>query len=400
MKITGLKMLNILGHDEFELKVGEKLTLIRGKNASGKSSIIKALQAAFKGQSVKEATLLRNGAEKGEIVVELDDNSVIRKTVTKEGSTNNQSTKFLNSLANSFGLNPVEFLLMPEKKKLETLLEIINVHVTRDELAEKVEGVIDLSDESEDKLYNLDELAVIRKQVYDERTATNRMLKDKQSTKDQMTAVLPVEYDGKRHEEVKLSIEEKRNKKEAFIQQLENEKLAEIQEVNERFAKRKQDMLDKYEIAVRPLQDELALCESNLKQIGAFEEHKKFIDSLTVDIENYGERSQLLTETLEKVDELEKSKLSNLPIKGMTINDGAIYLDGVRLEHVNSARQISFVMSLAALKMGELKAMVVDGIELLDSVKRKELLAVISKSKIQVILTQVTDDTALEIDYN
>ena len=400
MKITRIKLLNILGHEEYELKLGEKLTLIKGKNALGKSSIIKALQAAFKGQSVNEATLLRNGAEKGEIVVELDDETTIKKTVGKTGSKNNQSTSLLNKLAHGLGLNPVEFLLMSEKKKLDTVLEIINVHYEKAEIQQCVSDIIDLSDEEDDKVFTLEDLAAIRKQVYEERTVTNRMLKDKQATLQQMVAVVPLGYDEARHIEVKEQIEEKRSKKDLYSEKLEKEKAEEIQAIHDKYAKKKQDMLDSYEQSTRPLLEEQTILENALKQIGAYEEQKKFIDSLSEEIRNYNERTETLTSALDSVDELEKSKLTDLPIKGMTINEGSIYLDGVRFEHVNSARQVSFILSLAALQMGEVKTMLLDGIELLDSVKRKELLNAISKSKIQVILTQVTDDSELTIEYS
>lgn len=392
MKITYLKLLNILGHDEFVVKPGDKLTLVQGKNATGKSSILKALQAAFKGQSVNEATLLRNGAEAGEIVVELSDGTTIKKKITTEGSKSNKSTKHLSEIADSFGLNPVEFLLMNNKDKLRTLLEILNVHATHEEM-EECAPFIELP---EQELFNLDEIARVRKQVYDERTATNRMLKDKEATLKQMEAVIPLEYDEVQHKAVKQKIEEARQQKESHLADLENQKHTEMLALNKKYDELKVVLGNKFDEHVRPLTDELSIIENNLKSVGAYEEQMKFIKTLNSEIEKYTERSDILESSLNYIDNLEKSKMSSFPIPGLSINEGNIYLDGVRLEHVNSARQISFVMNLAAKKMGELKAMVVDGIELLDSVKRKQLFGAIEKADIQMILTQVTD-TELEI---
>jgi DNA repair exonuclease SbcCD ATPase subunit len=72
MHISKVKITNILGIDELEFQPGQ-FNAFTGGNGSGKTSALEAIKAALKGGH--DATLLRNGADKGEVVLVLDDGS-------------------------------------------------------------------------------------------------------------------------------------------------------------------------------------------------------------------------------------------------------------------------------------------------------------------------------------
>ena len=69
MHIQHIKISNILGIRELEFKAGQFVE-VTGRNGQGKTSLLEAIKAATQGGH--DATLLRKGAEKGEVVLVLD----------------------------------------------------------------------------------------------------------------------------------------------------------------------------------------------------------------------------------------------------------------------------------------------------------------------------------------
>src|SRR4030065_623583 len=122
MKIARFSIKNFLGIKEANISPGE-ITIFAGKNGMGKTSILKAIKAAFKGTSISE---IHQGTERAELVVELDDIKVTRvqtkKTSevtvkTKEGFTRPAPQKFLDGLLGDYAFNPLEFLLAEKKEE-------------------------------------------------------------------------------------------------------------------------------------------------------------------------------------------------------------------------------------------------------------------------------------------
>ena len=82
MKITKLHIVNFLKLKDVEMNPS-KTNVIVGKNKQGKTSIIKALQAAFDGKL--DPSAIHVGADKAEITVELDE-VTIRRSLTEKGA--------------------------------------------------------------------------------------------------------------------------------------------------------------------------------------------------------------------------------------------------------------------------------------------------------------------------
>src|SRR5688572_20078808 len=84
LKVAKVHISNIRGIKEMEFEPGS-CTESSGKNGQGKTSILEAINAALSGGH--DATLLRKGEEKGEIVIVLDDNTTITKRISAGGSS-------------------------------------------------------------------------------------------------------------------------------------------------------------------------------------------------------------------------------------------------------------------------------------------------------------------------
>src|SRR5574340_700811 len=83
MKVTSISIENVLGIERLAFRPGI-VTVISGANGKGKTSTLEAVRAALRGGH--DPSLLRSGAEKGSVRLELEDGTEIVKTIGKDAS--------------------------------------------------------------------------------------------------------------------------------------------------------------------------------------------------------------------------------------------------------------------------------------------------------------------------
>jgi hypothetical protein len=142
-RIAQLDIRDIMGISEMSIPLDGKATMITGKNGKGKSSIIKALLSAVSGGYAAE--LVRNGAESGEVVLVMNDDSSIRKRIFKEkagtvqlkagGKALSKPQQRLNMLFDGVAVDPAKFLSSKPASQLEQLLEATPMVLTEAQLA-------------------------------------------------------------------------------------------------------------------------------------------------------------------------------------------------------------------------------------------------------------------------
>jgi recombinational DNA repair ATPase RecF len=132
MKIQKIKIINILGLDEIEINPGEGTNIITAHNGAGKTSILEAIKLAL--GSGSDATVLRKGADKGQVVLMLDEDTVIKadvnssgkvtRSITKDGIKSTQPISDIKEIADAIGINPVEFIANP-KARLDIIVKCL-----------------------------------------------------------------------------------------------------------------------------------------------------------------------------------------------------------------------------------------------------------------------------------
>jgi DNA repair exonuclease SbcCD ATPase subunit len=242
MKVTHLKIRNILGIDELEFDAG-KWVMITGKNGTGKTSILEALKAVIKGGH--DATLLRDGADKGEIVLDLDDGSQLTKTVRantsvldlkRDGRSLPRAKEWLDTLVDRFSNNPLSFLSAKKEDRVGLFLQSMPIKLDFDHLSE-ISGVRMPKNIADMHLYQVFEF--VHDTVYDDRTRTNGAVDEKKKTIKQLEQARPEAPEGVvgGEEEIEANLQQLDAQKDADLTSVHEKLTAYTKQVNEQVAK-------------------------------------------------------------------------------------------------------------------------------------------------------------------
>lgn len=434
MKVSHITIKNILGLQEMEFQPGA-FTLIEGANGRGKTSILESIKAALK--TGHDATLLRAGEERGEIVLVLEDGTSITKKVTEKSSTTEirdaagkkvaRPAETLQKLVDLMSINPVDFLLAPPKDRVRVLLESMPLKADEETLRQ-ITGT-DISFNA--NLHAIDVINQVYKTVYDERTGTNRAVKEKDNTINQLRHSLPELPEGiETGDETELSARkdvlvkaksdmfEAINKRLTEMDAADNEKLtklrdetqrkideikaaaqeeadkikSKIADQNTRAANKKADLERQLAEDLAPIEAQLLAVRNNrdiaAKRAQALDTIDKMVDELTT----LQDAAAKQTKALQDLEEYKLKLISELPVPGLVVQDGEIYRDGVQFDRLNTAQQVMIAVEIAKLRAGELGIVCVDRLEMLDKHTFELFEQSAHESGLQLFVTRVTDE--------
>lgn len=402
MKIQKIQIKNILGIENFEMTPDAKLTVVGGQNGAGKTSLINAINAALGGGH--DATLLRNGADKGEVVIVFDDKSSINKIITESGSTVKMKDKagklipgkpqtMIDALTNKSKainpVNPIEFLTLKPELRTKLLLESLPLEINTEKLVKAINGYNANIDEGG---HPLDVIANIRKQIYEERTGVNRVAKEKQATVKQLEETITnIESDV---EQLKVEIAQLEEKKDMMQQK----KAEYLEDLRKDYEQQKAQLEESFKEQFEPVNESLISKRAKVEGAISATKTKQIIEQTATEAREQAEYAEKLTEYITNLDALVNEMQAELPIAGLEIKDGLIYKDGVLFDRLNTQKQMELAVEISRRKLGELEFMIVDGIERLDTEHFAAFKEVAEKSGIQMLLTKVADNAELTIE--
>jgi hypothetical protein len=422
VRVAALRVSNILGITTAEIRPG-LVTLIEGANGLGKTSILESFRAVLSGGH--DCTLLRNGSDKGEICLLLDDGTEIRKTVTAEKSSTkvispefgqvSKPATFLDRLRDAFALNPVDFLLCKKDARLQLLLAAIPLKLNPRDLA----GITGLcSTKPNFDQHAMITLSAIAKDLYDQRTGVNRVAKEKRTTANEMAKALPPEAAGEGspmealqsarqgHQQFRLLYDSHAKAIDGDAAKKKDELRAEastrIEEIRAKLQKDIEDVDGAAKVSHEMLAEErsqkeptylkaIADLEASAATHARTETTRKHLGELNQSADKFEETSKQLTEALGELDQIRAALLDELPIKGLTVDNGDIYIDGVPFDRLNESRRVRLAIDVAMLRAGSLPLLCCDGLESLDSASLIALENAAAEMNIQLVLARVTD---------
>lgn len=252
MKLVSLTIKNILGVSEltFNPEAGNVIE-ISGGNGKGKTSTLEAIKDVFGASSY--STLIRNGEDSGEVVLDYGDLVVNRKH--KAGSTPKTTVKarlpgtdsfgsvgspakYIKGLVNISSLDPARLLSAKPKELVEVVLNSMPIQAD----VQRLLDITGVSHNTEGHALNV--ITNVGKLIFDERTGVNREAKQLKGTIDSLRETLPEDIPSKADIEGKIA-------------QLQNDNLDIHGSFNEARAKVDEEAKGK-----------AANCEAELKNIG------------------------------------------------------------------------------------------------------------------------------------
>lgn len=137
MRIIRLEANNFKRLKAVEISPDGNLVVVSGKNGAGKSSVLDAITSALGGTSTKQTPRpIRDGEEKAQIVLDLDDIVVTRSFTaagsklvvkSKDGATFGKGQAKLDALIGKLSLDPLAFTQLSDKDQLKTLLDLVEL---------------------------------------------------------------------------------------------------------------------------------------------------------------------------------------------------------------------------------------------------------------------------------
>lgn len=354
VRIVSLEVENVGRLKAIRIVPKSPLVVIGGRNASGKSTILKSILMALGGKSELWDKTVREGEEKGKIVIDLgeitatlsipksgDSNLVLKG---KDGAKLPSPQSILNKLAGGISFDPLAFTKKRPEEQAAQLSKIVGV--------------------------DLAPLNAKRKKLYDDRTLIGR---DESQLRGQLAGLN--KYPDAPAEEVSAAailseIEDaqeinqlnkgQRDRLDELKSWKENHELniAQLEQklilLNKDLERVKKELTEQEEVvksledtAVEPLKQKLSTVEQTNVKVRANKQHahiSKLADEKTKAKED-------LTAAIDKIDsdKMELMKKAKFPLEGLTFDETGVLFNGIPFAQASGAQKlkISFAIWIA-----------------------------------------------------
>lgn len=430
MKIVKITIHNFLRLVDVEINPS-KTNVIVGKNRQGKTSILKAIQAAFDGKVGAESIHL--GETKAEITIELDALNV-KRTITEKGNYLDVSNKegfkvpapqkYLDGILGTFSFNPIQFFEAKAADRKKYLLNAIKLEITPEQLKQYTgEDLVGLDFTK----HALEVVADARKFYYDRRTIANAEVVKKRKALDELSSKVPFEFDPSKFSEEQIkNLQEAIKKDEMELQRkADNDRHIEtlqrqvvtIEEANtaiqdqvaklmEQITANEEKIVAVQKEIVRATEEEFDLSDENTitiakETLAKLEGQRELVYSAKRVVELRGE----LDEAIKAADSLDlvvnnltkeiPNKLiseARLPVEGLVVTDSDLLINGVSIDNLSSSEQLKFALNIVRELNKTFKVINIDGIETLDKENFELFLKEIAEDDFQYFITRVDGD--------
>jgi len=402
VKITSFEAENVKRIKAVQFTPSEDgLTIIGGKNANGKTSVLDGIVYALGGEKNRPKNFNREGsAVPGKIKIELSNGIIVERSgknaslKVTDPSGRKGGQKLLNEFIEPLALNLPKFMNASDKEKGETLLQIIGVGEELAELDKKENFIYSertLVGRDADKKAKLAEALEYYPDAPEELVSASDLIKQQQEI-----LARNGENQRKRDRVKEITFEKHRIFDEA--QRLENQ----IAELTARLEERKkayEKVSDDEEIAMKDaaqLEDEnTAEIEESIANI---EEINRRVRANLTKANAVDEAEQLrneydkMTGELEAVRSQRKALLdsADLPLEGLSVSEGALVYKGQQWSDMSSAEQLIVATAIVRKLNPECGFVLMDKLEQMDTDTLAEFGEWLEAEGLQVIATRVS----------
>ena len=202
MNITKIKIKNLFGISEYEAD-GSSVELA-GKNGAGKTSVIDAIRYALTNKSDRKY-IVRRGETEGEILIETDNGLRINrkarttqadyKSVKKDGREVGSPESFLRDIFTPLQLNPVEFIVLPEKQQNAIILDMIEYPWDMQKIKEWFGEIPSWVNYDQNILAVLNDIQSENGEYFQNRQDINREMRNKRAFIEEIAQAIPAGYE-------------------------------------------------------------------------------------------------------------------------------------------------------------------------------------------------------------
>jgi DNA repair ATPase RecN len=425
VRIQSVEIDSVLGTEYVRFDAGA-LTILRGRNGSGKSSVIKAVLKVFEGGH--DPAMLRHGAKKGFIRLTLSDGSTITKTITEKRSTVEyldpagnpvpSAQTAINHLQQAIAADPGR-LLNPSLKAKDIralLLQIVRVEFDPAEIAEalpKDQTGID----APLSVLDLDGFRKYIAGVREQRRRIGQDARDAEGTVEELRKSLPPDDDTdwpaeeKRLTQTAADLSQNERKEcgaigdeadnarndvhrwyEAELKRLSDEREEKLATISKMEKEAVADIASRYTPERERIAGELATAKERAAAQQRAAGTRQSIERAAQKCRTLNGRYDRISIGLEKMAALEAAKLDELPISGVKVTEESVLVDGTEWEHVNTARKLVMAAEIAAQQAGELPILLMDNTEAFDSMNWDALAEGAKAAGFQIMAARVDDD--------
>lgn len=358
------------------------LVEVRGNNGNGKSSVLDAIFVALAGAAVAPIKPVREGEEMaiirvdlGEIVVTrifTDDGATRLKVTNADGSaTYSSGQTMLDDLIGHIAFDPLEFARLKPEEQAEQLRKLVKIEV------------------------DLDQLAKVRKENFDNRRDVNRDVKalkarldsipkvDKPETLPDRAALVAalgdaanknsaIERERMRRESAQREFAETRRQNDLLAARIA-EMQAELDESIRNLAVREAEELDLEPLGELVSTDELREKIAQADKIREIVDQIRMRDDLEAEYNQLTEKSSQLTAAIERADKQRNEAIAaaKMPVEGLSLVVGedeklGVTFNGIPFSQASSAEQLRVSTAVAMAANPKLRVIRIKDGSLLD----------------------------------
>ncbi len=413
VRLAGLEIENVKKIRAVSLRLEGDVTVLEGKNAQGKTSVIDSIWYALGGSSSHPPEVVRRGAEKARALLDFSDFTVERKWTTKstqlyvtmkDGKRVASPQSFLDALVGPNGLafDPLAFLTRPKAEQLEVVRKLGGLDFTA--LDAKRQTAFDARAEvarvGKDLRARVQAFAPLPADLPERPVDVDELLAEQgrrqalRNGNDQIRASLTrLEQDRRRLEDDLAEAEEE-------VERVEKV-LADARETQERRGKAFNELVARHEADAKRVAD---LVDPNVDEITT---QLRGAQGTNLAIMRRNERGQLEQELAAKLKEhaglereieecdVEKRRMlreAKFPIDGLGFSlEGLTFKDLPFPEQASQAEQIRVVMAIAFALNPKLKLALIRNASLVDAAGLALIAELTTKAGGQVVLERVAE---------
>lgn len=377
------------------------LTIIGGKNANGKTSVLDGIVYALGGEKYRPKNFNREGsAVPGKIRIELSNGLIVERSgknatlKVTDPSGQKAGQKLLNEFIEPLALNLPKFLNASDKEKGEALLQIIGVGEELAELDKKenlIYGERTLIGRDADKKSKLAEALEYYPDAPEELVSASDLIKQQQEILAKNGRNEEFRQKANELERQETSLKERLAHAEAEVERAKA-RLAELVEEFNRVSEEKEAAF--YDASKLEDEDTTEIEES----IANIEEINRRVRANLTKANAVDEAEQLRNEydkmsgELEAVRSQRKALLdsADLPLEGLSVNDGALVYNGQQWSDMSGAEQLIVATAIVRKLNPECGFVLMDKLEQMDTDTLAEFGTWLEGEGLQVIATRVS----------